>query len=692
MFCEKCGANVAEDSAFCPVCGAPMGGSQPQQMQAGGWGPQPMQGAGWGQQQNAAYDASYPETTWIGAGGVLDENNHTVQMIPSAENDKLNKQLADQWNQANNGASGGVAVQQEQTEPVYNYEKQRWECQGQWYNQETQTWLPIEAPVKSDPVPGPGPIPDGGKSTDSNSDDDKTGSGGKIDLYSLKDEEAQSGKKKKKLFIILGAVGGALLLLAAAAVVWLFVLGGTLPFVGAAKGSKPAVFSVAAPDGLDYLIAPEAEVSVNERLNNTSRSGFYMNADRSAVMLMIDSEIWLYDGKEIRKVRELTNLGTDENDNSYIVGFGSYGRDIFYVDNGSLFLYRDGQATRVSNSGALKDEDKSKYGCVTSPDGKYVAYCVPEDDGSFRGYVWDGNGNYEIGKNDLPLAISNGGKYLFYLDISNKTGKKSLVVRKGINGTEEQSLGSSENDINCYFNSSGTEVLFRTEDKYYLSFNGESSQKIFNGTEVQLVLPYGVKAVLNGNSGLSASVGVSSFKDFCIMESDILYRIDSKGTVSRIAKHVTRAYAASDKKTIIYSDDSHNLYRINAAKTGAAAEMIVNGDCYDFVPTADGKTVFFLNKKEKGALMCRKNGKNIIELAEQPSSSLGYDVLLNGSTIAFIQEDEFYLTNGEKTNSISGLDQKILEYSAGSGYILLDGEKEILYSADGVKFIVVFKK
>ena len=66
--------------------------------------------------------------------------------------------------------------------------------------------------------------------------------------------------------------------------------------------------------------------------------------------------------------------------------------------------------------------------------------------------------------------------------------------------------------------------------------------------------------------------------------------------------------------------------------------------------------------------------------------------MLNGSTIAFIQEDEFYLTNGEKTNSISGLDQKILEYSAGSGYILLDGEKEILYSADGVKFIVVFKK
>ena len=93
MFCEKCGANVAEDSAFCPVCGAPLNGSQPQQMQAGGWGqPQQMQAGGWSQQQqNAGYDAAYPETTWIGGGGVLEDNNHTVQMIPGGENDKSNQ-------------------------------------------------------------------------------------------------------------------------------------------------------------------------------------------------------------------------------------------------------------------------------------------------------------------------------------------------------------------------------------------------------------------------------------------------------------------------------------------------------------------------------------------------------------------------------------------------------------------------
>ena len=66
--------------------------------------------------------------------------------------------------------------------------------------------------------------------------------------------------------------------------------------------------------------------------------------------------------------------------------------------------------------------------------------------------------------------------------------------------------------------------------------------------------------------------------------------------------------------------------------------------------------------------------------------------LFAGKTFVFIEDNELYLTSGDKPEQVRGLNQDVVDFQCGEGYILIDGEEEILFSKDGKKFSVVYTK
>ena len=112
-------------------------------------------------------------------------------------------------------------------------------------------------------------------------------------------------------------------------------------------------------------------------------------------------------------------------------------------------------------------------------------------------------------------------------------------------------------------------------------------------------------------------------------------------------------------------------------------------DCWSFIISADGKTVFYENTDDE--LIALKNGKETM-LSDAANPWFNTAALFAGKTFVFIEDNELYLTSGDKPEQVRGLNQDVVDFQCGEGYILIDGEEEILFSKDGKKFSVVYTK
>lgn len=95
------------------------------------------------------------------------------------------------------------------------------------------------------------------------------------------------------------------------------------------------------------------------------------------------------------------------------------GRRIAYIQQsdggGSLYLYdhRRGKTTLLDNS-VRTDNRVTRF--ALSPDGKTVAYCRADGEGTdFTGMVWSGGKYHELGRNRSPIAVADGMSHLYYI-------------------------------------------------------------------------------------------------------------------------------------------------------------------------------------------------------------------------------------------------------------------------------------
>lgn len=291
-------------------------------------------------------------------------------------------------------------------------------------------------------------------------------------------------------------------------------------------------------------------------------------------------------------------------------------------------------------------------GLELSPDGESLTYIVWElrSDSivsssvsvGWAAYFFDGKKSVKLGENIRPIALSNGGKYI-YVTTQDKT--VVLIDNRGRRIREFGEITGSR----IYFNADFTQMLYIDNGMTYISADGGEGVPFFKDGEAQLILPENTKMSDHDTDTYFEICPVYSFYDlyYSVYNSyDDYFEIYQIGRdpdkAVLLADEIVYSYAiqiSEDGERIYYPDRYHNLNMIQT-KWGAdapdkaltLAERILPGA--EFVVSADGSRVYYLNIYRK---LCSVTGDG--EERKEIISNV-YKFALGKGDILFINIDE----------------------------------------------------
>ena len=326
-------------------------------------------------------------------------------------------------------------------------------------------------------------------------------------------------------------------------------------------------------------------------------------------------------------------------DDVYKMTIASSGEGVAFVqevdgDVGTLCLYKGGKTTTIS-------ADVSAYNRLSiSPDGSVVGYTVYDDlEYETIGYFFDGK-QKELGKDIIPVAISNGAKHVYY----QKNGK--LYVQKGDNTDTKVSLG--EYRFITAFNKDLSELIFTADTsngyRSYISRNGGEKERL-PGEITDILLPAGT--IRNEHV-----LGINSFADtYYLTYDDDVYHINGKYESRKVLSNAYEPQLSIDGKTIFYQDYD-NIEKINGSKESAEAVELVEEDVYSFVVTGDKDAIYYITYD--GELYYQK-GKGKPVLVDNDLSSDRF-ALYMGNKLFYVSDEELYVSTDGKGTAVDGID------------------------------------
>ena len=354
----------------------------------------------------------------------------------------------------------------------------------------------------------------------------------------------------------------------------------------------------------------------------------------------------------------------------------------------TLFLYD------TSSRGTVKiTEDAFYYGssdmmgiCI-SPNGKSVGYISDYDDRDeeFTGYIKvDGKTPEKIGKDTFAVAISDGGRHLYYVKKSDDGYSGSLHFRSGRNDTR---LASDANSLSVLmFNSDYSEAMFVMEDKTYISRGGNERERISSLAIYRLVLPRGTQVSSNADRARIMVYGIRNFNDFVAVTGDGLVHIDSNMESNRISSSSNYANYASispDGKTLLFVNNNGHLSSINPTIPGAERKEIAR-NIESYVATSDCKTIYYVNEDDE--LWCVKGNGAPIKVSDDVdanSIALSY----NGARIFFLVDyrssrggELYFSNNGGRRAAIPGADETLYVWCTPTCAFYMNRDDEVFRS------------
>ena len=351
---------------------------------------------------------------------------------------------------------------------------------------------------------------------------------------------------------------------------------------------------------------------------------------------------------------------------------------------GELCLYRKGKISMVhSEFNVLND-------FVISPDGNTVAYSNIDEDGELIGYYYNNGKQKELGKNIIPIAVSNGAKYVYY----SKNDK--LYVQKGDKSDTRVSLG--EMFKICAFNKDYSQAIYASysgnEKRTYITRNGGEKERL-SGSIDELLLPYysSIQYISNGFGDYRIIGGLTSFADTYYIDGSSIYHIDDKFSTTRVTGNASVAHLAADGKTILFKR-SDSVQKVDGSKKDAELVKIVEDEVITFFATEDGKAVYYLNADDE--LYYQKGKGKPVIVSNDMSSNDYYNhnfILFKGKQLYYVSDGELYVSNGNKGTAVKGIDGDILYLYANQYAVVLhtedNGDYFTYWSEDGKKFELV---
>lgn len=420
--------------------------------------------------------------------------------------------------------------------------------------------------------------------------------------------------------------------------------------------------------GLDTLMTSEGEdIVVDEGISTLTYS-----ADKSlAVVKDYDGALFVVDGTELVEVAEEVNY--------FVVS--NYGDSIAYITDkedgvGTLYLYN------VSKAKSTEIDDEVYAGdIVLSADGKSVAYitdCEVENgwfSTTVTGNVYvskNGKEGEQVAKDSVPLAVTDGGKHVFYIKDSEK-----LYM-------DEEKLGSGISS-RVYFNEDYTELIFNEDDNAkYFTVKMKEPVKVKKGSFTSLYAPENVVLASLGVDNYTVySYGVDSFNKtlWCIDSYEAYYVYDKGEETEKLNSYLTQYQMSENGKSMLYLDGGQ-LVLIDDIEKSREGETVAYGLYFmeSFVASEDFKNIYYYNN-EDDELCYIKKGESV-RIADDADTFVYSDKY---NVIFFIEDDElFYATKTAKSKKdVCGEEVTFVFVLDGEVYFTL--EEDDVYSLNRMK-------
>lgn len=239
-----------------------------------------------------------------------------------------------------------------------------------------------------------------------------------------------------------------------------------------------------------------------------------------------------------------------------------------------------------------------KLGVVLSPDGDSVGFA---QDGkfdenntlsSFTGAVSiNGAAPATLGENNIPVAVSNRGEYIYYTNYdSREIWDHDLFVKSK---TETIELGTIDQDSRVYLNQDNTEICFGSFSNASFSRDGQKARSIGRGELKDIIFPEYTDLYPAGMEGQYVTAMVPTLMDkifilddfgdsISLLGSNFSYKAfaedlspKTKEDVRVFANSASMAYV-SDEDVIMMYDDVFNMFAMpkKVKYTGSILKVI----------------------------------------------------------------------------------------------------------------------
>lgn len=339
----------------------------------------------------------------------------------------------------------------------------------------------------------------------------------------------------------------------------------------------------------------------------------------------------------------------------------------------SLYLYNAGSKKDTK----VADEVYALGPVCISPDGKSVSYIKDFDteNREFSGYVKIGGKTPEkIGTNSISIAISNKGKYIYYLKVDMDNGTSSLYARQGKNETKLVSSETTSDNANYLLNKDYSQIIFTYNNRSYISKNGKDKEKLVSNIISSLVIPNDVNLKYNNKGNLNIyciTYGVEDFSSFtALTEENSLIYVNNNDESNVLDKNITLSAVDKAGTEAYFIDSTNDLYKMklndeNAEKT-RIAEQVTN-----FKITPDGSRIYYVNTdNELNFIKGSSEPKKIADDVEPYSLSLTSDGGTAFFLVDYISEsgELYYSKNGGKKAKIVDDVYRVITTLSGTYY------------------------
>ncbi len=382
---------------------------------------------------------------------------------------------------------------------------------------------------------------------------------------------------------------------------------------------------------LYYITAQKVDSVASGVLN------FVLSADGSKLAYVLQnvpdpsdtSESSTEEETTTRRARGSNNDAAEETTESTTEYVPAGAESFLEFSDTSLFLYNGADGTSPLIGNHVPADSIS-----LSPTGACVAYTVTADDGeSFEGFFYREGGATSIGRNALPIAVSDDGMTYYYVKYDNLDNVwiQKLFANNGANEIKLDEFADG-NKLSVYLNLDYSQIVYSITGRagsYFICGADGEKNKISNGYTP--IYPYGMREVSSGKAVLTPYESFSKTV-FCNAASSAQY-LDGKNVSSDLGASGVSFRVSPDGKTVYYLDKDEYLYACTVRKVNKK-EVAAHVMTFDL--SADGEYLYYVNSDNQ--LHAVKGNKDTI-LAENvyTSNTVGLAVT-DGGYVYFLQD------------------------------------------------------